>query len=244
MPKCILKNFQNRNNRLFYYDVKENHIGKNGSANSINTEKGYYSKDTERYLQEKIETPFSKLLKQLSEIDFNSESFILPPSVDSCVKSYIYGLIARDPQMVLEADENSLFFCILSKENQRNIAATLGHQLAQQKKLLDPFLVTFAVNSSQEPFILPTCGLYALKIGHINYICAPVLPTLAIMLTENSSSIICQDGAIKMYAVERETDIRFFNRCALKAQIANKCGYVVSPTKEPLQILLEQINNN
>ena len=63
MPKCILKKFQNRNNRLFYYDVKENHIGKNGSANSINTEKGYYSKDTERYLQEKIETPFSKLLR-------------------------------------------------------------------------------------------------------------------------------------------------------------------------------------
>lgn len=118
MPKCILKKFQNRNNRLFYYDVKENHIGKNGLPIQSTPKMGYYSKDTERYLQEKIETPFSKLLKQLSEIDFNSESFILPPSVDICVKSYIYGLIARDPQMVLEADgEIRCFSVFYPKKN-------------------------------------------------------------------------------------------------------------------------------
>ena len=114
MPKCVLKRFENNSKRFYYYDVRKGIIGSNGYAKSINTVLGYYSQETEDYLRDYIETPFSELLCQIDKIDFDALPFSVPPETDALVKRFVYALISRSPQMIDELNKQSYFFKYLS----------------------------------------------------------------------------------------------------------------------------------
>ena len=94
MPKCILKRFENPNFNSFYsYDVREDFIKKNGHASSTNTELGYYSTTVEQHLNQSIETPFSKALSALDEIDFDQPTISIETTHLDAIKEFAYSLI-------------------------------------------------------------------------------------------------------------------------------------------------------
>ena len=62
LSKFLLKNFE-IDHSFWYYDIDKDVVAK-GHASSFNTEKGYYSDETELMLNREIETPFSKLLNK------------------------------------------------------------------------------------------------------------------------------------------------------------------------------------
>ena len=167
MPKCVLKRFENQNERFYYYDVKKGIIGNNGHARSINTEFGYYSQNTEGFLRDYIETPFSELLCQIDRIDFDSVPFSKPSDFDVRVKRFIYALISRSPQMMSGIKKSSFFFQLLPDRDQHDYAAAKGIELAEQLNVFGDYFVTFAVNKSTMRFILPMCGLYNFKYNEI-----------------------------------------------------------------------------
>jgi len=94
MPKLLLKRFHNDNNRFCYYDVKRGFIGTKGTAESTNTELGYYSLATEHYLRDKIETPFGKILAYIDKIDFDQECFHIASDFEQSTRNFIYALMA------------------------------------------------------------------------------------------------------------------------------------------------------
>lgn len=75
MPKCVLKQFANEDNVLFYYNFKDGHIAKS-SAKYINTEKNYYSDEMEMFFNRNIETPFSKVIEEIKNL---IEYFLMKP---------------------------------------------------------------------------------------------------------------------------------------------------------------------
>ena len=58
------------------------------------------------------------------------------------------------------SEKNSVFFDFFSQTDQHAMAILQGMQEAQKLKLFDDYRVTFTVNKTKKPFILPISGLY------------------------------------------------------------------------------------
>ncbi len=241
MPKCVLKRFENNSKRFYYYDVRKGIIGSNGYAKSINTVLGYYSQETEDYLRDYIETPFSELLCQIDKIDFDALPFSVPPETDALVKRFVYALISRSPQMIDELNKQSYFFKYLSTQSQHNIAASEGIALAEKRNILGDYFVTFAVNTTLMPFILPMCGLYNFKYNGIDTVFLPVSPQICIALVnKNGADFFIQNGAGIMLLVSDSFQATWFNKRAFSAQKKTNYGYVISPEKSAIELCLEE----
>ncbi len=59
IPKCILKNFQDDNHSLHCFDVVNN-IYCLKRADNLYTEFNHYSKEVEKFLSDKIESPIGR----------------------------------------------------------------------------------------------------------------------------------------------------------------------------------------
>ena len=239
MPKCVLKRFENQNERFYYYDVKKGIIGNNGHARSINTEFGYYSQNTEGFLRDYIETPFSELLCQIDRIDFDSVPFSKPSDFDVRVKRFIYALISRSPQMMSGIKKSSFFFQLLPDRDQHDYAAAKGIELAEQLNVFGDYFVTFAVNKSTMRFILPMCGLYNFKYNEIDTLFLPVSPWLSIALVKNDGAgLFIRGDEAAMFLISDNNQATWFNKRALSAQKQAGSGYVVSPERAALELCI------
>ena len=66
IPKVILKHFALQGGSLFYYDIKSGEV-KRGYAATLNTQKGYYSSEVEKFLSANIESPMGKIIEILQK---------------------------------------------------------------------------------------------------------------------------------------------------------------------------------
>lgn len=240
MPKCVLKRFENENHSFYYYDVEKSIIGSNGHAKSINTQLGYYSKDVEQYLNDNIEAPFSSALQFIDSTNFDEPGFCVSPEFQSNVKSFIYALIAREPKILSVVDEYSVFWDLLSEQAQHNFAAVKGTELAHEQGFFDSYVVTFSVNKTKKPFVLPMCGIYSYKLHDSIHVNLPVSPQIAITLVEPKGvSKLFNKNILNMYSIENESIVDCFNGKAFKTQCNAGWGYLVSPEKNVLEELME-----
>lgn len=239
MPKCVLKRFENKNNNFYYYDVRKGFIGSNGHAKSLNTELGYYSANTEAFLNKNVEKPFSDLLQKIDKIDFSSPSFDMTTEMDGVVKRFIYSLVVRSPQMIEATNRNSVFYQFLPLQEQHDYAVEAGLFFADNSGLLDDYFVTFAVNRSQTPFVLPMCGLYNFKINKIGTAFLPISPELSIALVKNNGKeLMIKNNMIAMFLITDRNQATRFNKRAFAAQVSAGYGYVISSDKTALEACL------
>lgn len=241
MPKCVLKRFENQNHSFYYYDANKGVLGTNGHAKTINTQFGYYSEEVEKYLNDNIEAPFAKVLHFVDNTDFDELGFVISPEFQYNVKSFVYALIARDPSITSKVDKYSIFWHLLSVQDQHNFAAVQGINLAQESGFFDPFIVTFSVNKTNKPFVLPMCGIYSYKLRDAIHINFPVSPQIAITLVEpkDIQSILNKD-IVSMYEITDELIVDRMNGLAFRTQCNAGWGYVVSPEKTVLEELLDK----
>lgn len=234
MPKCILSRFE-ENNRFYYYDVEKKHIGKNGHAKSINTKRGYYSQAGEDYLRNNIETPIGELLKEIDRFDFNQPNFEFSEEFNNRVRRLFYSLISRSPSFQNEVDKNSDYFSLIHERDRHDYVACVGIELAEERKILDAFTVTISMNTTNTPFILPTCGIYSFAINDDVVILLPVSKSLALTMVMNKSreNDNPQNNRV-YYEFDDDSIIMQFNKKAFKQQIEEGTGYVVSADYEEL----------
>lgn len=238
MPRCVLKRFENECHSFFYYDVTKGIIGSNGHAKTMNTQLGYYSNEVEHYLNDNIEAPFSKVLQFVDQTDFDAPVFQVNNDFSTNVKPFVYALIARDPRLLSQINGNSLFYQFLPKQSQHDFAAVEGIRLALENGLLDAYDVTFWVNKTKKPFVLPMCGIYLYKSKDVIHINLPITPQIAITLLESKGlPTLIKNDVISMYLIEEELIINYFNGLAFRTQCNAGWGYVVSPEKNVLEEL-------
>lgn len=238
MPKCMLKRFENQNHSFYYYDVEKGIIGNNGHAKTTNTQFGYYSEAVEKYLSANVEAPFAKILQFVDSVDFNNPDFTINNGFQNIVKTFVYSLISRDPSLSLKIDEHSIFWRFLSVQDQHNYAAVEGINLVREIGFFDPFIVTFSVNKTNKPFVLPVCGIYSYVLQDAIHVNLPVSPQIAITLAKGKPFRNLQsEDIVPMYALEYDQIIDFLNGCAFEMQRKTGWGYVVSPEKEVLEEL-------
>mgnify|MGYP007101904271 CR=1 FL=1 len=248
MPKCVLKRFEDSEHRFCYFDVEKSVIGNNGHAKSLNTQLGYYSQSVEDTLRDQVETPFSELMKFVESIDFNAPYTIVKNDMESCAKRFIYALFSRSPQMVSTLEETSIAFPLLSEQDRHDYSAVAGIALAERRNLLGRFYLTFTVNKTEIPFVLPMCGVYSFKLKGFDLIILPISPSIAITLVDKAGKNQFSHGdTVYMFSLEDEILVNRFNLRAFMTQCKEQCGYVVASTREMLEKLYslyqEQLNN-
>ncbi len=239
MPKLLLRRFHNENKRFFYYDVQKNFIGTNGTAKSTNTERGYYSSSTEAFLCGDIETPFAKIVTHVENIDFSQNRFCLTDDFEETTRNFIYSLLARDPETVQETNKNSVFFQFLSTRERHDLAVINGIAFAKDNALFSEYILTFMVNCTETPFVLPLMGVYSYGLNGHSIINLPISPATALCLVHKdyTERLLHKDGTISMFMVENPEQIKKMNTFAFTAQKRRNWGCVICPQREELDRL-------
>lgn len=236
MPEFILKRFENEKHELFCYDIKDRNISI-GNAGKINTEKGYYSASTEKSLNQKIEQPFSNLLRYIDSIDFNSRGFIVKRGFVEKTRTFLNALLARNPNTLKSMQNNSVYLQLFDSQSQRDIGVATAMNEAERIGFFDKYYPTFTVNKTNQPFVLPICGFYWFYENKI--INLPISPRLAITLVdEETLKRLLFNGMIRMYEATKVSEINRLNFFAFQSQFQQGYGMVVSSQKEPLEKIL------
>ena len=240
MPKLLLKRFHNQKNQFFYYDVKKGFIGTKGTAESINTELGYYSLDAEHYLSDHIEAPFGKILSFIDKLDFDKGYFQLPSNFEYTTRSFIYSLLSRDPLTLRSFNKHSIFSQFMPDQTVHDLIALNGISTAFSKNIFSEYSLTFMVNRTKIPFVLPLSGLYNYKIADYNIINLPISPMICICLLENAyaTQITNEHGEISMFSVDSPEIIMRINTWAFRGQKNRNWGCVICPERDELDRLL------
>ena len=233
LPKFLLKNFE-IDHSFWYYDIDKDFVAK-GHASSFNTEKGYYSDETELILNSEIETPFSNLLNKYRPSILGDNEFEMSLNDVLCIKRFFYSFLCRNPQMVEIVKNKSAFYQLLTETDQHGYAATVGIRDGERMGLFKEYDVTFFINQTEIPFVLPNCGIYNLNLKDHPAIVFPASSDVMFglgknMRTEKAGSVELQRGLITESSV-----IKRMNLQALMQQITmNSGGRIVCSKKEEL----------
>lgn len=69
----------------------------------------------------------------------------------------------------------------------------------------------------------------------------PVTPQKAVVfIEETGKNSIINSGIVNLYTIDNTDDLLIFNKAAFSTQCAHGNGYVVSPQKEPLEMMLHK----
>lgn len=174
----------------------------------------------------------------MDNTDFDELGFVISPEFQYNVKSFVYALITRDPLITSKVDKYSIFWHLLSVQDQHNFAAVQGINLAQESGFFDPFIVTFSVNKTNKPFLLPMCGIYSYMLYDAIHVNLPVSPQIAITLVEPKGiRELLNESIVSMYEITEEMIVDRMNGWAFGTQRNAGWGYVVAPEKNVLEEL-------
>lgn len=239
MPKCVLKNFEDDKQTLYYYDFKSKNI-KRGRAASLNTEYGYYSEDTENFLRDYIETPLGTIMSKLKQITIE-DKFTINSDFIVTVRYFLYSLLCRSESMLKSLNRNSVFFPLLKKQDQHNCAAVLGVELANKKGLMNDWHITFSINNSNTPFVLPLLGLYQIsyKTNECILLNMPISPNHAITLfPKKFREEFVENNNVKLFNLSDDASVHTLNLFAFQSEEKNNNKYIISNKKEEIELLI------
>jgi len=246
IPKCVFKKFVNSKQYFYKYNVKNNEITK-GYPKSTYTEEDYYSKATEKALNLYVETPLYKLFNFVNELPKLS----IPITVENDIKEiawvYIKSLIARSPTLYNEVMENSVFLQFSTKQTQHDIIVDYTMKTHDNKLFSDKFDLSFIINETKTPLVLPTRGLYEYSTNGVICINSPLNPYCAILLKEKGKTLLKENiGENEIVLVQKNSDdiIMQLNNYAFQKQVQDGVGYVVSHDKKILEELKNEIFKN
>ncbi len=241
MPKRVLKKFENKQHCFYRYDVRTGIIAK-GYPKTTNTQKGFYSKEMEQSLNQNIEQPLDVIYKTINDISIDHPKGTIPSLLDYVAKRFVYALIARNPDNIDRVKAYRFLKETMSEQQLHDLGAFLGIAAELEREFLANWGTTIAVNRTETPFVLPTCGVYYLIIRNVLHLVLPVTPEKAVVFVEeNGKDTIINNGIVHPYSIDNLDDIMTFNRNAFSTQILYGNGYVVSPQKELLEVLLNEI---
>ena len=237
MPKCALKQFEDVHHKFYYFDVEKGIIGTNGHAGSTNTEENYFSLNIEQFFSSNFEKPYSDLFEQVCEISYDPPQGHIDDTFDYVAKRFVYALLSRNPGNIEERFGNPILREYATEQELHDLGVVTALAAEVQRDFLKDYGTTVIVNSTEVPFVLPTCGIYQVIIHGFNHVILPVSPEKAVaFIEEKGKSRVISDGIVRVYSITQEKDITVFNNTAFSTQTEYGFGFVVSPRKEPLEI--------
>lgn len=243
MPKEVLKRFHNKYNLFCYYHVEGNYVGTKGTAESLNTKWGYYSVEVEHYLRDTIETPFGRMLAYIDTLDFSQNSIAVNSDFEETARDFMCALIARDPVIMREMGTDGNLLSILPEQVQHDYVAVNGYNVIKRNGFLDDYLLTFLINETEIPFVLPVGGLYNYSLKGKSAINLPVSGNLVLcLLHKELTNEMVKGTSLSMLSISETDVIMRMNNWAFRGQKERGWGYVVCPERHELDRLKKQFD--
>ncbi len=176
------------------------------------------------------------MLKTVDEISIEPPRGHIDSVFDYAAKRFVYALVARNPDNIDRIKECPFLTDFLSERDSRDAGMMLGFAAETEREFLAGYGTTIAVNMTDVPFILPTCGAYYIQLRGIEHIMLPVSPKKAIVFVEEKGKgVIIHDGIVHPYRVDDVRDVQAFDEAAFSTQCRYGNGYVVSPSRAALE---------
>jgi len=241
MPNFLLKEFEDIGHNLYYFDISNanfhfrEYFIKKGHSKSLNVEKGYYSQFGENLLSKGSEEPFSKIVRTLKATDFDQSPLYFGSDFRLDVLTFIGALFFRDKKMLEVIGANSLFFNAFPKQFQHDLTVSLL-DIEDIKRMFYDWTVTFLINRSRVPYVLPISGIYGgSKILRCSAGILPITPYLAITLIKGKNvNFPIIDNQIAILTIDSNSAVQESNCRAFSWQYSLGHGYIVSPNKQEL----------
>ena len=236
VPRFILKNFEGEKNSFFYYNVEKGFIGNNGHSKTLYTKEDYYSQRIERYLSRHYEQPFSEIVNFIKDgVSDGIDHKEINSDIESICIGFIKMLVARDEYIYHKAKERMIHtqFAkrnLKSTQFQHDTVVALSLNNLNNFPYIDSRFVTFSINQTTTPFVLPTLDVIEYSFGPYNCVSVAITPELLVTLIDKKhlNDFVFDDGCIRFIPLIDTHDIMVFNETAFNNQKKRGYGYVVS----------------
>ena len=132
-------------------------------------------------------------------------------------------------------------FMETSERNQNDLAVLMGTTNDKSNSIFQDFTLTFAINNSNTPFVIPMTGIYGVMTHYGKAVIIPVLPKLAMVLMDSESTAhMVENNTLKMLETNDDECIMEMNKKAFETQKKLGYGFVAAPNKEVLNELLNR----
>lgn len=235
MPASILRKFTNAGGDLFHYDVQAGVI-KRGHAKTLNSEYAFYSREIEDRLSKEIETPFGRIIKYLESNEF-AETVVAPRQIEEVANKYICALLARTVarnKKVTASD--GIHTMLVPRYMRHDVLLTSAFELAEANELFKDYFVTFLVNKTNIPLVLPMSGAYDFD----DIIVAPVTPWRSVVWVKKKKNLIerlINGDTCKVFLADKEEDVMKLNIRAFDYECQNNRRNIVSSDRKVLEEL-------
>lgn len=249
IPNAVLKQFREKSGRIFYLDIKKQHIGLTAS-NKIGTEFGYYSDEIEGYLSREIEDPFARVLgKIIRFVRENNETLTLPVESEDVVKKYVTAAMARSGFTLSTFMKGSVTALHYSDRDNHD---ALVYTATKVNDGIIPDIIDYnmavVVNLTDTSFVVPRNCFYTLQIEEIYYIIVPISPDCVICLmpktSQNYVEVLNISRDYRAGYIKSTDVVEVMNISALRYEYVFNQSFVVSRNKEELEYLLSFMKEN
>ncbi len=243
IPKQTFKEFLKNYEFYYKYDVLHKKITK-GFPKTTFTEKDYYSVGMEKKLNRYIETPLKELLNFCRNFTISkSENIIVDEPLLDIAWTYFKSLIARNPKMCKSVSEHSVFFQFLTSQEQHDITVDLTMANLEKQDFSQKLDISFLINETNIPFVLPTRGMYEHIINNVMCYAVPINPYVCLYFKEKGRLIHEKDDKNSYFLISKDMDeiVHQLNEFAFIKQNNDGIGYVVSSDKSILEDLKQRL---
>ena len=240
VPKCVLKQFALDKNGFYKYNVQTKIISR-GYPRTTFTEEGYFSKSMETMLSDEVETPLNKLFKFVKLFDVFDLPSIIPAKISEIAVNYVKALIARSPMLFDSAKKESIFLQFMTEQEQHDLIVYYAMQEEKMDEIFDRFDLSFMINESDTPFVLPIRGVYEYRINNVLCMNIPLNPRCSLMFKEKGKQIHRDNKNIEIMFIPKGYDdiAKKLNGFAFQRQKQDGKGYVVCNKKMVLEELIK-----
>jgi hypothetical protein len=241
IPRCVLAEFVNDKKSFYKYNV-ENGVINVGYPKRTFTSENYYSVAMEKELNRDVETPLKTLLELARKLTTMELPIQLNADILIIARTYVKSLVARSPSLFAHVCKNSVFLELLTLQNQHDIVVDYAMKNKKLSEFYDRFTMSFMINETQTPFVLPTRGLYEYALKGELCLNVPLNPRCAILFEENKTgngTLFLQSSIVVMQSGYDDVVMKM-NECAMEKQHQEKLGYVVCQDKSVLRQLSEK----
>lgn len=232
IPKVILKQFQNCQGAIYLYDFETKKYRICG-AKSINTKKGYFSKELEEFFNKDYEGNIGRIIKQIQS-SISEDKLILSEELTDSIYEYIKFVFIRSPYI------NKLLFNVTSQQD-TDFLIEFGIRLFEDKKFLDKLNITLLVNYTENPFVLPLkCfyDVYTEQFGKQTIISLTEKISLILFSEEDSNKYKIKNELVGVYVNDNKM-VDKFNLFAINNQKKTNNGFVACSNLNYLKSLIK-----
>lgn len=237
IPKCVFKEFVNADKFYYKYSINSRKITK-GYPKKTYTKEDYYSEAMEKALNRHIETPLKELLDFARELPLKLDPIIVPPRIKEIALIYAKSLVARSELLFKYVTEDNDILKIATIQDQHDMVVDFAIKNQKTDMFYDMFDISFMVNETDIPFVLPTRGQYEYTIKGVLCINIPLNPYCSLWLKQRGKTIHPIDEGkeeIALIPKDQSDTVLQLNKYAFIRQNQDGLGYVVCDRIEILQ---------